>query len=114
MLKSVNLPKLAREEKGKYGLLPAKIAETLPWRSFCVNLIGPYTIKAKYKTILDFMCLTAIDPTTCRFEIIVLPLTSVTVNREDKEITRQFHAHIPNKTLLALRTFTYLYVPTKN
>ena len=67
--------------------LPPKIAETLPWRSVCVNLSSPYTIKAKDKTILDFMCLTMIDPATGRFEIIELPLTSVTVTREGKEIT---------------------------
>jgi len=44
----------------------------------CVNLVGPYTIKAKDKTILDFMCLTMINPATCWFQIIELPLTSIT------------------------------------
>jgi len=52
-----------------------------------VDLKGPYTIKARDKTILDFMCLTMIDPATGWFEIIELPLASVTVTREGKEIT---------------------------
>jgi len=51
-----------------------------------VDPIGPYTIKARDKTILDFMCLTMFDPVTSWFEIIELPLVSVTVKREDKEI----------------------------
>ena len=51
-----------------------------------MDLIGPYTIKARDKTILDFMCLTMIDPATGWFEIIDLTLASVTVKREGKEI----------------------------
>ena len=78
---------MGKRRKRKYGHLPAKIAETVPWRSVCVDLVGPYTIKAKDKTILDFMCLTMIDPATGWFEIIELPLTSVTVTREGEEIT---------------------------
>jgi len=37
-----------------YGQTPAKIAETIPWRRVCVDLIGPYTINAKDGTIFDF------------------------------------------------------------
>ena len=43
-----------------------------------MDLIGPYTIKAKDNTILDFMCLTMIDPATGWFEIVELPNTDVT------------------------------------
>ena len=52
----------------------------------CVDLIGPYTIKAKDKTALDFMCLTMIDPATSWFEIVELPTTEVQVVREGKEV----------------------------
>ena len=64
-----------------------QLAKTVPWRSVCVDLIGPYTIKALDKTFLDFMCLTMIDPATCWFETIELTLASVAVKQEGKEIT---------------------------
>ena len=63
--------------KQKYGLLPAKKAETVPWYQLCVDLIGPYKIpikkykkskdvKKKYSTI---WCVTMIDPATSWFEM---------------------------------------------
>ena len=61
--------------------------ETIPWRCVCADLIGPYTLKAEDGTVIDFMCLTMIDPATSWFEIVELPLASVTVKRKDKEIT---------------------------
>ena len=53
---------LGKKHKRKYGHLPAKIATIIPWNQVCVDLVGPYTIKAKDGSILDFMCLTMIDP----------------------------------------------------
>jgi hypothetical protein len=53
----------------KYGKLPAKLAITTPWESLCVDLIGPYILKGKDKTVLDFMCVTMIDPATRLFKI---------------------------------------------
>eukprot|EP00804_Cyclotella_cryptica_P027451 CCRYP_008864-RA/>CCRYP_008864-RA protein AED:0.29 eAED:0.29 QI:0/0/0/1/1/1/2/245/709 len=46
----------------KYGKLPPKLAITNPWDALCVDLIGPYTLKGKDKTQIDFMCATMIDP----------------------------------------------------
>jgi hypothetical protein len=37
-----------------------------------VDLIGPYTIKSKDSTVIDFMCLTMINPPTSWFEIVEL------------------------------------------
>ena len=71
----------------KFGKLPPKVAETIPWRTVCVDLIGPYTSKGKDSTIMDFMCLTMIDPASSWLEIIELPLKSVTVRRKGEEIT---------------------------
>jgi hypothetical protein len=34
---------------------------TVPWRALCVDLIGPYTLKGKDGTIIDFMALTMIN-----------------------------------------------------
>eukprot|EP00804_Cyclotella_cryptica_P030711 CCRYP_009130-RA/>CCRYP_009130-RA protein AED:0.41 eAED:0.41 QI:0/0/0/1/0/0/3/0/317 len=48
----------------KYGKLPSKLAVTNPWEALCVDLIGPYILKGKDKTQIDFMCITMIDPAT--------------------------------------------------
>ena len=75
---------LGKRHKRKYGHLPPKIATVIPWKQVCVDLIGPYTVKAKDGTILDFMCLIMIDPTTSWFEIMELPLCDVTYVRKGK------------------------------
>jgi hypothetical protein len=41
-----------------------------------VDLIGPYTLKGKDGTEIDFMCLTMIDPASSWFEIVELPVTT--------------------------------------
>jgi hypothetical protein len=38
-----------------------------------VDLIGPYTLKGKDGSSIDFMCLTMINPATSWFEIVELP-----------------------------------------
>jgi hypothetical protein len=75
-----------KRRKRAYGKLPPKIAEVTPWAAVCVDLVGPYTLKGKDGTILDFMCLTMIDPATGWFEVIELPLACVTVKRKEEEI----------------------------
>ena len=37
-----------------------------------MDLIGPYTLKSKDGTQIDFMCVTMIDPATSWFEIVEL------------------------------------------
>ena len=53
-----------------------------------MDLIGPYTIKAKDGTILDFMCMTMIDPATGWFEIVELPNVFVKYKRKGEDITK--------------------------
>ena len=53
----------------KYGLLPPKEAEAIPWDRLCVDLIGPYKINRKDKSQLICRCVTMIDPATGWFEI---------------------------------------------
>ena len=43
-----------------------------PWHTLCVDLIGPYTIKGKDRSEIDFMCLTMIDAATGWFEVVEL------------------------------------------
>ena len=53
-----------------------------------MDLVGPYTIKAKNGTILDFTCLTMIDPATSWFEIVELPNCDVTYVRKGEEVVK--------------------------
>ena len=57
----------------KYGHLPEKEAEAIPWDKLCVDLIGPYTLKRKNKKDLTLWCLTMIDPATGWFEMKEIP-----------------------------------------
>ncbi len=53
----------------KFGHLPEKEAEALPWDKMCIDLIGPYTIRRKGQKDLICKCVTMIDPATGWFEI---------------------------------------------
>ena len=55
----------------KYGHLPEKEAECIPWEKLCVDLIGPYSIpnKSKPKEFRTLWCITMIDPVTGWVEI---------------------------------------------
>ena len=57
----------------KYGKLPPKQAETNPWDTLCVYLIGPYKIPRKWKKPLEFWCLTMIDTATGWLETAQIP-----------------------------------------
>ena len=57
----------------KYGHLPEKRAEAVPWDVLCVDLIGPYTLKRKGKKPLELWCITMIDPATGWFEMVQIP-----------------------------------------
>jgi hypothetical protein len=55
-----------------------------PWRVLCVDLVGPYTLKGKDDSSIDFMYLTMINPATSLFEIVELPTVRVTVPKAGK------------------------------
>jgi len=57
-----------KRNKKKYGHLPPKQAERIPWETLCVDIIVPYTIKRK-KSTLCLWALTMIDPATGLFEM---------------------------------------------
>ena len=63
-----------KRRKLKYGKLPSKLVVTTPWEALCVDLIGPYTLKSKDGSQIDFMCLTMIDPASSWFEMVELPI----------------------------------------
>jgi hypothetical protein len=82
-----------KKRKLKYGHLPSETVITVPWRDLCVDLIGPYTLKGKDGTIIDFMALTMINPATSWFEVVELPLVhrlkTITVNGKESSIVEE-------------------------
>ena len=59
---------MSKKQRKKYGHLPPKQAESIPWQRVNVDLIGPYTIKTPSK-VHTLQCMTMIDPATSWFEI---------------------------------------------
>ena len=55
---------VTKRDAKKYGFLSEKQAETEPWETLCVDLIGPYALRRKHKKALTLWCLTMIDPAT--------------------------------------------------
>ncbi len=72
-VKSCRSCRVNKRHSQKYGHLPPKLVITNPWKVLCVDLIGPYTLKGKDGSSIDFMCLTMINPATSWFEIVGLP-----------------------------------------
>jgi hypothetical protein len=70
----------ARQGKA-YGHLPEKEADSIPWKTCCIDLIGPYEFgKVKKRgtkiisdTRISLTALTMIDPATGWFEIVEVP-----------------------------------------
>jgi hypothetical protein len=64
-----------------------------PWRTLCVNLIGPYTLKGKDGSVIDFMALTMIDPASSWFKIVELPLVqplkTITVDGRESLVSKE-------------------------
>ena len=77
----------SKRKQRQYGKLPPKVAVVIPWKNVCADLIGPYTICGKDGTVLDFMCLTMIDPATGWFEIIELPCHTVLKKTKEGKMT---------------------------
>ena len=74
LTKSCKTCQTNKKQKLKYGHLLSKTIITVPWRALSVDLRGPYTLKGKDGTIIDFLALTMIDPATSWFEVVELPL----------------------------------------
>jgi hypothetical protein len=72
-IKSCRPCQVNKRHSQKYGHLPPKLVITTPWKALCVDLIGPYTLKGRDGSRIDFICLTMINPATSWFEIVELP-----------------------------------------
>ena len=63
---------LKKHNHKKYGKLPPKDPELIPWHTLCIDLIGPYPFGTG-KDAISLHCLTMIDPATGWFEIVDIP-----------------------------------------
>ncbi len=70
--KACAICKTTKVRNSKYGLLPPKNPETIPWHTLCIDLIGPYKFGDE-KNLIQLHCLTMIDPATGWFEIAEIP-----------------------------------------
>jgi hypothetical protein len=86
-----------KQHKRKYGKLSTQLVITNPWETLCVDLIGPYTLKGKDGTQIDFMCLNMIDPDSSWFGIVELPVTIDAVIPLDTKGQRVLRHIITNK-----------------
>ncbi len=76
--------------------LSAKLVITNTWEALCADLIGPYTLKGKDGTEIDFMGLTKIDPASSWIEIVELLVTPEAGIPMDKKGQKGTKTH--NKT----------------
>ena len=73
---------------------PTKLVVTAPWEALCVDLIGPYTMRGKDGTEIDFMCLTMIDPASSWVEVVELPVVEyATTGRSARDKTKDKDAY---------------------
>ncbi len=91
--KSCKTCQVNKKRTQKYGHLPSNIGISTPWEALSVNLVGPYTLKGKDGSSIDFMALTMINPTSSFFKVVELPtimqLMTKKVNDKERTIKEQ-------------------------
>jgi hypothetical protein len=84
-IKSCRSCQVNKRHSLKYGHVPPKLVIMTSWRALCVDLVGPYTLKGKDGSSIDFIFLSMIDPATSWFEIVELStITKLTVPKAGK------------------------------
>jgi len=96
--KSCKTCQVNKKRTRKYGHLPSKIVISTPWEALCVNLVGPYTLKGKYGSSIDFMALTMIDPASSWFEIVELPTIYRLITKKENGKKRTIEEEIFDKS----------------
>jgi hypothetical protein len=64
---------VSKKQKKKYGHLPPKIAEVIPWKRVNIDIVGPYTVRTPDKKKHVWQAMTMIDPATGWFEVAYIP-----------------------------------------
>ena len=84
-----------KKQSKQYGKLPTKFVITTPWEALCVDLIGPYTLKGKDGTEINFMHLTMIAPASSWFKVVELPVVEyATTGKSARDKSKDKDAHL--------------------
>ena len=70
--KACNVCRSLKVSQKKYGKLPPKEPETIPWHTLCIDLTGPCDV-GKRSNAVQLHCMTMTDPATGWFEIVDIP-----------------------------------------
>ena len=92
--KSCKTCQVNKKRSLKYGHLPSKIVVSVPWEALCVDLIGPYTLKGKDGSSIDFMALTMIDPASSWLEVVELPTITRVTTKNSSLFPLHLHVYI--------------------
>jgi hypothetical protein len=96
--KSCKICQVNKKRTQKYGHLPPKIVISTPWEALCVDLVGPYTLKGKDSSSIDFMALTMIDPASSWFEVVDLPTITRVMTKKFNSKERTIEEEIFDKS----------------
>ncbi len=91
--KSYKSCQVNKKRRLQYGHLLPKDVITIPWKVLCVDCIGPFTLKGKDCTVIDFLALRMINPATSWFKIVELPLVRkikiILVNSKESSVVEE-------------------------
>jgi hypothetical protein len=96
--KSCKTCQINKKRSLKYGHLPSKIVISNPWEALCVDLIGPYTLKGKDGSSIDFMALTMIDRASSWLKVVELPTITRLMTRKVNGKERTIEEEIFDKS----------------
>ena len=96
--KSCKTCQMNKKHTRKYVHLPSKIVISTPWEALCVDLVGPYTLKGKDGSSIDFMALTMINPASSWFEIVELPTIYRLITKKENSKERIIEEEIFDKS----------------
>jgi hypothetical protein len=98
-MKSCKTCQINKKRSLKYGHLPSKLVVSTPWEALCVDLIGPYTLKGKDGSSIDFMALTImINPASSWLEVVELPTITLLMTRKVNGKERTIEKEIFDKS----------------
>lgn len=87
--RTCHICQLTKKQRKKYGHLPPKTAETIPWKRVNIDIVGTYSVKTP-KSERKLTAMTMIDPVTGWFEIAALDENE---NAGSYEAQKAFDSH---------------------
>lgn len=92
-VKSCHECQIAKNRRPKYAHLPVRDIESEPWRTVCVDLVGPYSVTTPGGNTFSLLAMTMCDPCTGWFEI--MELNPKTAENAAYVLDRQWFCRYP-------------------